>query len=375
MTRTYFNIDRLAASRLAFIALACVVNLAAKPAAVAPSLALTAAQKQKLIALVANNRDAQLLAKSVHDRADKALGDEPGPVREIRSEGLLDSDSQKKATVAALRDMPKLVDLAYAWTLSNDQKYGEQAKKFILAWVTTAEPPGNPIDATRVESLLMAYDLTRAGFSKTEQQQVEQWLRAMAERQIAERKAGSATLFNNWNSHRLKLVGMVAIVLNDKPLMSQVLEGFREQVAGDLYPDGTSFDFHERDALHYHLYTLEPLLSLAMVADRNGIKNLYTYVAPNGASLKKSVDFVVPFAEGKLTHPEFVNSKVKFDRERAAAGQKGYQTGAPFEPHSARDMFALAAYFDPKLSRLAATLAEKSDRELATWQMALNACK
>ena len=49
------------------------------------------------------------------------------------------------------------------------------------------------------------------------------------------------------------------------------MDGYRRQVAVDLDADGSSFDCHERDALHYHLYTLQPLLTLALAARRNGI--------------------------------------------------------------------------------------------------------
>jgi hypothetical protein len=191
-------------------------------------------------------------------------------------------------------------------------------------------------------------------------------------RQINERKPNSATGFNNWNSHRLKLVGLIGFVLRDRQFIQTAIGGFHEQIAADLQPDGSSFDFHERDALHYHCYTLEPLLVLAIAAHQNGIQGLYQYAAPNGASLAKSVAFLLPFAEGKRKHPEFVNSKVDFDRRRDAAGQNGYQSGTPFDPKDARRSFELASFFEPQLGELAAQLASKPQRRFATWQAVLN---
>ena len=42
----------------------------------------------------------------------------------------------------------------------------------------------------------------------------------------------------------------------------------KKQIAANLRPDGSSLDFHERDALHYHCYDLEPLLTLAIAASQ-----------------------------------------------------------------------------------------------------------
>ena len=73
-------------------------------------------------------------------------------------------------------------------------------------------------------------------------------------------------------------------------------------------------------------YDLEPLLALATAARQNGT-DLYRYQAPSGASLAKSLAFLAPFCDGTQTHPEFVNSRVAFDRRRAESGDRTYQSG------------------------------------------------
>ena len=102
---------------------------------------------------------------------------------------------------------------------------------------------------------------------------------------------------------------------------------FAGEIAADLEADGASTDFHVRDAMHYHLTSMKPLLTLARAGERHG-EHLFDYRGQNGASLHNAVDFVVPFADGSKTHMEFVNSKSNFDRERANNGEKEYQ------PHS-----------------------------------------
>jgi alginate lyase len=339
----------------------------------AQSITLTPAGLNRLRALAAEHRDAAANVASRRKAAVKALGHEPHPVGQLRSEGLLSSDPDKRATHEALADMPRMADLAWAAAIDDDEKLAAHARATILAWCETTEPTGNPIDATSLEPLLAAYDLTRRGFSAAERSRVDAWLKSIAERQIAERKPKSASGFNNWNSHRLKIVGLIGFLLDDAGLAQYAVEGFRAQIEADLEADGSSFDFHERDALHYHVYTLEPLLTLAIAADKNGIRGLYAYVAPKGSSLKKSVAWLEPFATGEQTHAEYVQSRVESDRRRAKAGQQGFKIGAAFEPEKARDVYELASYFEPRYRALACKLAGRRESEFATWPLLLNA--
>jgi hypothetical protein len=125
--------------------------------------------------------------------------------------------------------------------------------------------------------------------------------------------------------------------------------------------------------LHYHLYTLEPLLVLARAEARHDAHlDLFDYQAPGGASLHSSVDFIVPFAEGEKTHMEFAHSKVNFDRRRAEDGEDEYQPHY-WNPKSSIEMFTEADWFSSKYGRLAARLAGKPDATFVDWQMVINA--
>jgi hypothetical protein len=156
-------------------------------------------------------------------------------------------------------------------------------------------------------------------------------------------------------------------------LIDYTSRAFKEQVDKNLYPDGSSFDFHERDALHYHCYDLEPLLTLAAAADQSHI-DLYSHVSPKGASIAKSVQFLVPYCDGTQTHAEWVHSKVSFDRKRADSGDAHFKAGALFEPRNGRRTLELAAYFDPSLDPLIIRLAGDAER-YPSWQMVLNAVR
>ena len=114
-----------------------------------------------------------------------------------------------------------------------------------------------------------------------------------------------------------KSQGWWDITLNDQSLISQAIDGYRKQVAKDIGPNGACSDFYVRDSLHYQLYSVEPLLTLARACERYG-EPLFDYHAPNHGSLHDAVDFVVPFAEGRKTHIEFAYSKSHFDTRRGA---------------------------------------------------------
>jgi len=99
--------------------------------------------------------------------------------------------------------------------------------------------------------------------------------------------------------------------------------------------------------------------------------NYYPYQSPATSSIKKSVDWLVPYLNGEKTHPEFVNSTVNFDRERAKNNEPGYKAGSLFDPKSGVRTLLLAAYFDADLLPIARKLLLTEDAYPA-WQSVVN---
>jgi hypothetical protein len=333
------------------------------------SFQLTGAQQQKLSLLIGSNKQAKDVFEKIKKTADSALSSEPNPVEVIRTEGLLKNDSKKIATQKSLKDMDKVYALAAAWVVTKDEKYRSKTKEFILAWAKVNKASGDPIDETNLEDMIRAYDFVKTGFTDDEQRIVDEWLLSVANAEVTIKRNNPkrATNFNNWNSHRLKVVGLIALVTGNKEYLDWVQSDYKEQIAKDLRPDGGSFDFEERDAMHYHLYTLEPLLVLcaAMKVRRY---NLYDYQAPNGSSLKKSVAFIMPYVRGEKKHEEYVHSKVKFDRERASAGQKEFAVGREFEPKEALLTLSLYYFFDAEVLPLIQKLSN-NDSLYPSWNV------
>jgi len=166
---------------------------------------------------------------------------------------------------------------------------------------------------------------------------------------------------NNWHSHRLKTVGLIGYALEDAKLIAYAKEGFRVQINDNLRAGGESIDFLERDALSYHVYDLRPLVTLALAFAEDG-DDLYHWRAANGASLARSVAWMLPYASSEKKHAEFVGSRVAFDRARAKNHENGHEIGALYDPNNALPLLDLAAAYDPVCAALARKLVPDNTR-------------
>lgn len=359
-----------------FLSLCCLL-LAKSNAQV---VSLNSAELKKLKNIVRTDADAQKQWESLLKDADEALSSTPNPADTILTEGILQGDPRKTKTWKSIEDMQKVYALAFAYKITGDKKYLNKTSEFLLAWATRNQPQGNPINDTNLDRIIFAYDLVKKDLSADVNSATITWLTKVGTQQIKSfDKAASSkktTYMNNWNSHRLKEVAEVAWSINDEQLKLWVIDIYKKQISKNLNPDGSSYDFHERDALHYHIYDVDPLMVAATILQRdsNFGDNPYHYKSAEGSSLKGSVDWLVPFFTGEKTHAEWVNSKSSFDKKRAANGEKGYIAGTLFKPVEARTSIALAGYFDDKMLGLyQANINSKS--KYPTWQFVLNEVK
>ncbi len=290
----------------------------------------------------------------------------PHPITRMHTEGTLPHQGIYDDTVAAQRDFPIVRDAALAWSLASEQRYLDQTDAFLRAWMTTYVASFNPIDETKLEPVILAYSLTREALSEPTRKATQTFLRSLAEgyieRIIAKRDVAQVrkvtTWNNNWNSHRIKLMAMAAVALEDRALLERVHVLYLEQLNNNVLPDGAVIDFEERDALHYVVYDLEPLSMAAIVAQSLGQQWLQDKAA-NGKHLAHALDWLIPFAAGRRQHEEYVNTKVAFDRKRAEAGVPGF--AGRWQPRSASTLYWQAARLSPAYRELARTLGTGPD--------------
>jgi hypothetical protein len=355
--------------RLAFALLSLLVAAGPATAADLPNTTRLTLSERHVAALkqTLNNEPAAAAAfASAQKIADRALSQAPQPVKKIFSEGRLHTDPERIRSLAARRDLFKIEALGYCYALTGKPAYGANARELILAWVRVYESDGNPINETEFVRLMKGYDLTRGLFSASERGQTDRWLLRMAEKEKTEIRPDSSSAKNNHMSHRLKIAGHVAFLLPDAALRRWVADEYSRHLERNLEADGTTFDFHQRDALHYHVYDLLPLVELAIAADKNGA-TFYRQHTANGATLDKAIAFLIPYVTGEKTHAEFVHSIVKFDRERSDAGDPAIRMGALWKPAEATRLFDLAGYFWPRFHevKFPGAQGESFDRVLA----------
>ncbi len=354
---------------VALAVLICASALGVNTPAHAGPVSIKPDEVGRLRELVAKDPTAGRLFDRLHKTADDALDDKPNPIALIESAGKLASDPAKIRTGESLGDMAKVEALSWTAVVTGEKRYRAKTREFILAWATTNKADGNPINATTLEPVIEAYDITRETFEAKDRAVVDAWVGRIAERII---KKDSKQPQKNWEGHRVKLIGLAALTIGDRELEMVAEQMYKAYLQDNFDSKGESVDFKERDALHYHLYAVRPLLTFACAERRNG-DDIYRYTAPNGASLERAVDFVRPFATGEKVHSEFARSTAAFDKKRADAGDAEYKPHA-WDPKSSINMFAEAGCLNPSYDKIAATVAG-SEESLVSWRSVLNAAQ
>lgn len=298
-------------------------------------------------------------------QAQATVARPPAPLARLHTEGTLPGKGIRDISIAAKRDHPIALNLAIAGALTGNSAYRDAAARYLTAWAQTYRTEYNPIDDTGFDALAMAYDLVGPDLSPAQRAPIDRFWRGMAEGYLAAMEAGPRNAHTNWQSHRIKLATLAAFQTGDPALIRRAHRAYSRQLAANLRPDGSTFDFEERDALHYVTYNLDPLLMAALAAQAHG-QNWYAETAPSGAGLPRSLAWLATFARGERRHVEFARSRIAFDHERAAAGQGEY---APHEwnPANAVDTFALASVADPAFAPLRDDLARRTGRAPSAW--------
>jgi len=302
--------------------------------------------------------------RSLLRAANAALARAPHPLPVVHTEGTLPHHGIRDESVVAERDWPAMLALAFAYRLTADPRYLQGEDRYLSAWLALYRPSFNPIDETNLDQVIVAFDAAGADLPLGTRQAMGQFLRAMAEGYLAKIARENPEDIANWQSHRIKLVTLSAYALADARLVEGAHRVFTRQLSVNIRPDGSVVDFTKRDALHYVVYDLEPLTVAALAARSHGAD--WFHAVPGGASsVAQALDWLTPFALGLKTHQEFVHSGVKFDADRAQAGEKGYD--GPWNPATSVYLFQLATIADPAYRPTLDHLVQATGTRPAVW--------
>jgi hypothetical protein len=224
------------------------------------------------------------------------------------------------------------------------------AASALLSWAEVYRPTGNPIDEWFFMPLLQAVDLVAWSLPPGERATLLGWAGAFATSgdRFYERKAErNSARSNNWMARRLLIRSVAATVAGQgaaRAAMPGLLRDFvaRNYVSGPSGErDGRTFDFIQRDALHYHMAAVQPLVEVTLYAP-----DLVDHVVR--AALRSGLEFIRPYFLGQKEHIEFARTSVPFDRERRDDGNPVFRN-APWDPARGRVLLRLARAVFPEI--------------------------
>jgi hypothetical protein len=305
---------------------------------------LSKSEQQTLRRLLEKDLIVKKLNDSIQQLAKAALQRTPRPLEVVHYEGLLNNNPVRIDTRKSLEDVDALVNLIYGSYGGSDAGYKVKATGFVKAWASTYKPTGNPINENKFTAFFWAYFLFRDCFDGPDRQRIEEWMREIATLEMNR----NHTPNNNWQAKRLKIIGLIGYILGDVSFQQFALRGCMEYINSAYFADGTSEDLAKRDALSYHIGGIKPCLSVFINFKQfDPAFDLYEYVGADGGSIRKSIEYLIPYATGEKQHAEWVNTTVQLDKDRAAAGLDHYQPGKLFDPEDAKPLLEWACYYNP----------------------------
>lgn len=296
----------------------------AAPVAAPAKDACAAGQSQLWPGRFSTQIKAESLPQPVRDRlaeeAKRAAGKTPSPVAVIRSAGATDKeDNVFVASRRAFQDADNAANLALAFRVLGDRGHLDKAAAILAAWAKTNQPTGNPIDETRLDNLVHAYDLIRCELTDTQRAPVREYFKRMLQAKEAW-KYGPKTQTNNHRTHQLKMRLLLARALEDAPAYDRALAEAKEHLAVNIdAATGETVDFKERSALFYHAYDLEAWFEIALATGccKEPVLKAYDFLRER-------------IAKGE-TGGEFSKSGAPIDERRAKAGFEYAKKGGQFD--------------------------------------------
>jgi hypothetical protein len=225
------------------------------------------------------------------------------------------SDAPRMGRMAAAAESLALA----AWFTGKDG-YAERAAELLRAWFLDSETRMNPnfnyaqavpgvntgrgtgmIESRSVIPAMDAASLLAGSqhWSAVDQKGMEAWMAAFLEwaRTSPNGKAEAAARNNHGSFYDEQIVAM-ALFLGQTDLAKQTLEGVKtKRISVQIKPDGSQpLELARADSFGYSRFNVMALCNLATMGAHVGI-DLWRYEAPGGGSLRKAIDFLLPYVE------------------------------------------------------------------------------
>ncbi len=211
--------------------------------------------------------------------------------------------------------------LGLAYYLTGREEYATKAAVLVRVWFLDSGTKMNPhlnfgqgipgintgrgigiIETRALPELLDGVNLIQhaKAWTAADQSGLRDWMRAYV-KWLTDSPYGHDE-GKNGNNHETWYevqVASLALWTGQQDLAKQTLERGRETLAKEIQPDGSMPRELERtNAWSYSAFNLQAFFALATLGDRVGV-DLWNYQTSDGRSLRKAVDFLVPFAAGE----------------------------------------------------------------------------
>ena len=248
----------------------------------------------------------------------------------IRHDGERNPEINKYNNHPAMTRMITNVDMfALAYYFTDDEKYAQRAGELLRAWFLTPETGMNPnlnfaqaipginngrgigiIETSLLPRLVDAIGILQTSKSWTadDQHGMEKWLgEYLAWMQESKNGHEEAAAKNNHGTHYDMQVVALALFLGKRDLAVSILNNVGpKRIATQIRPDGSEpLELARTKAWGYSLMNLNGLMSLARLGENVDV-DLWKYETPDGRSIRKTIDFLLPYAAGekKWDHPQ-----------------------------------------------------------------------
>jgi len=229
-------------------------------------------------------------------------------------------------------------NLSLAFYLTGKKAYAEKADRLLQAWfldtATCMNPNMNYAQAAKGHNegkasgvletrefihLLDMVDLlyNQKGVDEATYAGLNNWFKEyLTWLDTSKNGKGEQRATNNHGTWCAAQYARLAIFIGRKDLALAKLEGLKARIASQIEPDGRQpLELARTKSLSYSCFNLKAYCEAAMEAEKLGL-DLWTYKTDDGRSIKKALDYILPYAMSPETYKG--QQIVRFDKNEAA---------------------------------------------------------